>query len=64
MTAATDTFASFMDVLASTLDDDEATGEALAFRVHLSRYHCYHWRRYSQQQRPGTPTAEATNGTA
>ena len=30
-----DTFARFIDVLASTLDDHEATGEALASRVHL-----------------------------
>ena len=39
MSTAADTFARFVDVLASTLDDHEATGEALASRVHLSRYH-------------------------
>ena len=39
MSVATDTFSRFVDVLASTLDDHEATGEALASRVHLSRHH-------------------------
>jgi len=34
-----DTFARFLDVLAKTLDDHEASGESLAARVHLSRYH-------------------------
>ena len=40
MAAATDTFARFVDVLAETLDDRAATGEALAARLHLSRFHC------------------------
>jgi AraC family transcriptional regulator len=35
----TDTFARFMDVLADTLDDHELSGEALASRLHLSRFH-------------------------
>lgn len=39
MSAATDTFSRFVDVLASTLDDHETTAEALASRAHLSRYH-------------------------
>jgi len=39
MSATSDTFARFLDVLGSTLDDRETTGEALAARVHLSRYH-------------------------
>ena len=39
MSAATDTFARFVDVLADTLDDREASGEALASRLHLSRFH-------------------------
>ncbi len=39
MNAAADTFSRFVDVLAATLDDHEATGEALASRVHLSRHH-------------------------
>lgn len=39
MSVTTDTFSRFVDVLASTLDDHDATGEALASRVHLSRYH-------------------------
>ena len=39
MSVATDTFSRFVDILASTLDDHEATGEALASRVHLSRHH-------------------------
>jgi AraC-like DNA-binding protein len=39
MTTATDTFAAYVDVLARTLDDHEATGEALAARLHLSRFH-------------------------
>jgi AraC family transcriptional regulator len=39
MSAATDTFSRFVDLLAATLDDPGATGEALATRLHLSRYH-------------------------
>jgi len=39
MSASTDTFARFVDALASTLDDHDASGEALASRVHLSRFH-------------------------
>ena len=39
MTAASDTFVAFVDVLADALDDHEATGEALAARLYLSRYH-------------------------
>ena len=39
MTAATDTFVAFVDVLADALDDHEATGEDLAARLYLSRYH-------------------------
>jgi AraC-like DNA-binding protein len=39
VSVTTDTFARFVDVLASTLDDHEASGEALAARVHLSRFH-------------------------
>jgi AraC family transcriptional regulator len=39
MSATTDTFARFVDDLASTLDDHETTGDALASRMHLSRYH-------------------------
>jgi len=38
-TAATDTFSRFVEVLASTLDDHEITGDALASRAHLTRYH-------------------------
>jgi AraC-like DNA-binding protein len=34
-----DTFATFVDVLAASLDDHEASGEDLAGRVHLSRFH-------------------------
>jgi AraC-like DNA-binding protein len=34
-----DTFARFVDVLAESLDDHGARGEALASRLHLSRYH-------------------------
>jgi AraC family transcriptional regulator len=40
MRTATDTFARFVDVLADTLDDRDASGEALASRLHLSRFHC------------------------
>jgi AraC family transcriptional regulator len=36
---ASDTFSRFVDVLASSLDERGATGEQLASRVHLSRYH-------------------------
>lgn len=39
MTAATDTFVAFVDVLADALDDHETTGEDLAARLYLSRYH-------------------------
>ena len=39
MTAATDHFTSFVDVLAEALDDHEATGEDLAARLYLSRFH-------------------------
>ncbi len=39
MSAATDTFVGFVDVLADALDDHETTGEALAARLCLSRYH-------------------------
>jgi AraC family transcriptional regulator len=39
MSTMTDTFARFVDVLADSLDDDDATGEALASRLHLSRFH-------------------------
>ena len=38
MTAA-DTFTAFVDVLAEALDDHEATGEELAGRLYLSRFH-------------------------
>jgi AraC-like DNA-binding protein len=38
MTAA-DTFVAFVDVLAEALDEHEATGEDLARRLYLSRYH-------------------------
>jgi AraC family transcriptional regulator len=37
--AATDTFAAFVQVLAESLDDLEASGETLAARLHLSRFH-------------------------
>jgi len=37
--ASADTFARFLDVLADTMDDHEASGESLAARVHLSRFH-------------------------
>jgi AraC-like DNA-binding protein len=36
---ATDTFTAFVDVLAEALDDHEATGEELAGRLYLSRFH-------------------------
>ncbi len=39
MSAATDTFAAFVDVLADVLDDDNARGDALASRLYLSRFH-------------------------
>ena len=39
MSVATDTFARFVDVLAETLDDRDASGEALAARLHVSRFH-------------------------
>jgi len=39
MTAASDTFVAFVDVLADALDDHEATGDELAARLYLSRYH-------------------------
>lgn len=39
MTVAADTFVAFVDVLADALDDHGATGEALAGRLYLSRFH-------------------------
>jgi AraC family transcriptional regulator len=39
MSAATDTFARFLDVLAETLDEPTASGDELASRLHLSRFH-------------------------
>ena len=39
MSTATDTFARFVDVLADALDDHDATGQELASRLHLSRFH-------------------------
>jgi AraC family transcriptional regulator len=39
MSATTDTFARFVDVLADTLDDHDASGELLASRLHLSRFY-------------------------
>lgn len=39
MTVAADTFADFVDGLASALDDHEATGEEWAARQHFSRFH-------------------------
>lgn len=39
MTAAVDTFVAFVDVLAEALDDHEASGEDLAGRLYLSRFH-------------------------
>lgn len=39
MSTPTDTFAAFVDVLAETMDDHETSPEALASRVHLSRFH-------------------------
>jgi len=39
MSAATDTFARFVDVLADTLDDRKANGAEMASRLHLSRFH-------------------------
>ncbi|MGI8888652.1 MAG: helix-turn-helix transcriptional regulator, partial [Nocardioidaceae bacterium] len=38
-TLQADTFAAFVDSLASHLDDHDARGEDLAARVHLSRFH-------------------------
>ena len=39
MTAATDTFRSFLDVLSSTMDDPGLTAGDLAARLHMSRFH-------------------------
>lgn len=39
MSTTTDTFARFVEVLSDTLDEHELSGEALASRVHLSRFH-------------------------
>jgi AraC family transcriptional regulator len=39
MSAAADTFVAFVDVLAEALDDQETTGDALAARLCLSRFH-------------------------
>jgi AraC family transcriptional regulator len=39
MTTSSDTFARFVDTLASNLDDHDADGAALAARAYLSRFH-------------------------
>ena len=39
MSAATDTFTAFVDVLADALDEHDVSSEELAGRVHLSRFH-------------------------
>ena len=39
MSVAADTFTAFVNVLADVLDDHDATGEDLAARMYLSRYH-------------------------
>jgi AraC family transcriptional regulator len=39
MTTAVDHFTAFVDVLAEALDDHDATGEDLAARLYLSRFH-------------------------
>jgi AraC-like DNA-binding protein len=39
MTTGADTFARFVAVLAETLDDHAASGDVLAARLHLSRFH-------------------------
>jgi AraC-like DNA-binding protein len=39
MSTTTDTFARFVDVLADSLDERDASGEVLASRAHLSRFH-------------------------
>ena len=39
MSAATDTFTAFVDVLADALDEHDVSSQELADRVHLSRFH-------------------------
>lgn len=39
MSTATDTFTAWLDVLVDTLDDHGLTGEEIAGRLHLSRFH-------------------------
>jgi AraC family transcriptional regulator len=39
VSTTTDTFARFVDLLAETLDDHDLSGETLASRLHLSRFH-------------------------
>src|SRR3954451_20183388 len=39
MSATTDAFARFLEVLADSLDDPDTSGDVLASRVHLSRCH-------------------------
>jgi hypothetical protein len=39
MSVAADTSTAFVDVLAEVLDDHETTGEDLAARMYLSRFH-------------------------
>ena len=39
MSSATDTFAAWLDVLVDTLDEPGLTGEEIAARLHLSRFH-------------------------
>ncbi|HEY5986977.1 MAG TPA: hypothetical protein VIV12_11475 [Streptosporangiaceae bacterium] len=39
MSATTDAFARFLEVLADTMDHHAALGGSMASRVHLSRFH-------------------------
>jgi AraC-like DNA-binding protein len=39
VSSATDTFAAWLDVLVDTIDEPDLTGEEIAARLHLSRFH-------------------------
>lgn len=54
MTAATDTFARFVGVLAESLDEPATSGDELASRLHLSRFHADRLIAAAAGEPPGT----------
>src|SRR3954453_17235172 len=57
MSATTDAFARFLEVLADSLDDPDTSGDVLASRVHLSRCHFDRLVSSAPGGTPGAPLA-------